>query len=96
MPRPGIKVEQFSEECKEFQAQGHEFSSESYEHEYSFMSSREQERESIRKTTAAFEKVLGQKPAGYLSPGHASKPHTLELVAEAGFVWCADPLNSEY
>ena len=91
----GLKVEQFSDECKEFQAQGHEFSSESYEHEYSFMYTREQERESIQKTVAAFEKVLGQKPTGYLSPGHASTPNTLELVAEAGFVWWADPLNSD-
>jgi len=61
-----------------------------------FRYSREQERESILKTVAALEKVLGQKPTGYLSPGYASKPHTFELVAETGFVWCADPLNSEY
>ena len=91
----GLKVEQFADECREFQAQGHEFSSESYEHEYSFMYTREQERESIQKTVAAFEKTLGQKPTGYLSPGHASTPHTLELVAEAGFIWWADPLNSD-
>jgi peptidoglycan/xylan/chitin deacetylase (PgdA/CDA1 family) len=61
-----------------------------------FRYSREQERESIRKTVAALEKVLGQKPVGYSSPGQALKPRTLELVAEAGFVWCGDPLNSEY
>jgi peptidoglycan/xylan/chitin deacetylase (PgdA/CDA1 family) len=90
----GLKVEQFAAACREFHATGHEFSSESYEHEYSFMYTREQERESIQKTVAAFEKVLGKKPTGYLSPGHASTPNTLELVAEAGFVWWADPLNS--
>jgi peptidoglycan/xylan/chitin deacetylase (PgdA/CDA1 family) len=59
------------------------------------MYTREQEKESIQKTVAAFEKVMGQKPTGYLSPGHASTPHTLELVAEAGIVWWADPLNSD-
>jgi allantoinase len=91
----GLKVEQFADECREFKAKGHEFSSESYEHEYSFMYTKEQERETIQKTVAAFEKVLGQKPTGYLSPGHASTPNTLELVAEAGFVWWADPLNSD-
>ena len=64
----GLKVEQFADECREFKAQGHEFSSESYEHEYSFMYTKEQERETIQKTVAAFEKVLGQKPTGYLSP----------------------------
>jgi len=46
------------------------------------MYTREQERESIAKTVAAFEQVLGEKPTGYLSPGHSSTPHTLELVAE--------------
>jgi len=50
----GLKVEQFSNEVREFKAQGHEFSSEGYEHEYSFMYTREQEQESIRKTVAAF------------------------------------------
>jgi allantoinase len=91
----GLKVEQFPNEVREFKALGHEFSSEGYEHEYSFMHSNEQERESIQKTVAAFEKVLGQKPTGYLSPGHASTPNTLDLVAEAGFLWWADPLNSD-
>lgn len=91
----GLKVEQFPNEVKEFQALGHEFSSEGYEHEYSFMYTKDQERESIRKTIAAFEKVLGRKPTGYLSPGHASTDHTLGLVAEAGFAWWADPLNSD-
>jgi len=91
----GLKVEQFAHECREFKSQEHEFSSESYEHEYSFMYTRDEERESIQKTVTAFERVLGQKPTGYLSPGHASTPHTLELVAEAGLVWWADPLNSD-
>ncbi|MGH7795685.1 MAG: polysaccharide deacetylase family protein, partial [Candidatus Binatia bacterium] len=39
----GLKVEQFADACREFNAKGHEFSSESYEHEYSFMYTREQE-----------------------------------------------------
>ena len=91
----GKKVEQFPDECKEFQAQGHEFSSECYEHEYAFMYTREEERKSIQDTVAAFKNVLGAPPTGYLSPGHASTDNTLELVAEAGFVWWADPLNSD-
>jgi allantoinase len=92
----GKKVEQFADVCREIQAKGHEFSAESYEHEYSYMLTREQERESINKSIAAFQKELGEKPTGYLSPGHSSTPHTLELIAEAGcFLWWADPLNSD-
>jgi peptidoglycan/xylan/chitin deacetylase (PgdA/CDA1 family) len=52
----GLKVEQFAQECREFKAQGHEFSSESYEHEYSFMYTREQERESMQKTSRLLKK----------------------------------------
>ena len=70
----GLKVEQFADECREFKAKGHEFSSESYEHEYSFMYTKEQERETIQKTVAAFEKVLGQKPTGYLSLATLLRP----------------------
>jgi len=92
----GKKVEQFPDVCREIKAKGHEFSAESYEHEYSYMYTREEERESIAKSVAAFEKVLGEKPTGYLSPGHSSTPHTLELVAEQkSFVWWADPLNCD-
>jgi allantoinase len=91
----GLKVEQFADACRYIKSQGHEFSAESYVHEYSYMYTREEEREQIQLSVAAFEKVLGQKPTGYLSPGHASTPDTLGLVAEAGFVWWADPLNSD-
>ena len=59
------------------------------------MYTREEERKSIQDTVAAFKKVLGAPPTGYLSPGHASTDNTLDLVAEAGFVWWADPLNSD-
>src|SRR5438445_247235 len=33
----GLKVEQFADACKEIKSKDHEFSSESYEHEYSYM-----------------------------------------------------------
>jgi peptidoglycan/xylan/chitin deacetylase (PgdA/CDA1 family) len=60
------------------------------------MYTRDQEQEAIRKTIAAFEKVLGQRPTGYLSPGHASTPHALDIIAEAGcFKSCAGPLNRD-
>src|SRR5690349_21016953 len=32
----GLKVEHFADACREIKAKGHEFSSESYEHEYSY------------------------------------------------------------
>ncbi len=91
----GLKVEQFPDIVKEIQAQGHEFSSEGYVHEYSFMYTKNEERESIRKTIKAFESVLGERPYGYLSPGHCHTDNTLDLITDAGYVWWADPLNDD-
>ena len=81
----GLKVEQFAEECKEFQARGHEFSSESYEHGYSFMRTREQELKSIQKTVAAFQQALGQNPTGYLSPGTCLNAAYFRVGRRSGF-----------
>lgn len=79
----------------EIKSQGHEYSSEGYVHEYSFMYTREEEDESMKKTIEAFEDNLGARPTGYLSPGHCHTDNTLELVAENGYTWWADPLNDD-
>jgi hypothetical protein len=49
-----------------------------------------QERESIRQTVAAFERVLKQPFLGYISPGHRPTDKTAEILAEAGYIWDAD------
>ena len=63
----GLKVQQVSDILQEIKPLGHEFSSEGWEHEYSFMYTREQEKESMEKTIKSFEEVLGDRPHGYLS-----------------------------
>ena len=79
----------------EIASQGHEYSSEGFVHEYSYMYTREEEDESMKKTIAAFEECFGTRPTGYLSPGHCYTDNTLDLVAENGYVWWADPLNDD-
>lgn len=91
----GRKAELFPDATRRIKQEGHELSSEGWVHEYSFMMTRAQERQSITKTVKAFETVVGEKPTGYLSPGHAYTNNTLDLVAEAGYVWWADPLDSD-
>jgi len=91
----GLKVQQVSDILQEIKPLGHEFSSEGWEHEYSFMYTREQEKESMEKTIKSFQEVLGDRPHGYLSPGHCFTDNTLDLVAELGYTWWADPLNDE-
>ena len=80
---------------QEIASQGHEYSSEGYVHEYSFMYTREEEDGSMKKTIKAFEDNLGARPTGYLSPGHCHTDNTLELVEENGYTWWADPLNDD-
>ena len=96
----GVKAEELGREenadlLAEVQSQGHEYASEGYVHEYSYMYTREQEDESMKKTIKAFEDAFGQRPTGYLSPGHCFTDNTLDLVAENGYTWWADPLNDD-
>lgn len=86
----GRSVERFPEIALEAQRRGHEMASENYIHEYPVMMDEAVERESIQKTVAAFERVLGQRPLGYISPGHRPTDKTLQIIAEAGYVWDAD------
>ncbi len=86
----GRSVERFPEIARDVQRRGHEMASENYIHEYPVMYDEAAERDSIRKTVAAFEQVLGQRPLGYLSPGHRPTDKTLEIVADAGYIWDAD------
>ncbi len=86
----GRSVERFPEIAREVQRRGHEMASENYIHEYPVMQNEAAERESIQKTVAAFEQVLGQRPLGYISPGHRPTDKTLGIIAEAGYIWDAD------
>ena len=86
----GRTVEKFPEIALEVQRRGHEMASENYIHEYPVMFDEARERESIQQTVAAFERILKQRPLGYISPGHRCTDKTLKLVAEAGYIWDAD------
>ena len=69
---------------------GHDMSSENYVHEYPIVQTEAEERESLTKTVAAFNTVLGVPPQGYISPGHRPSPNTLPLLFELGYRWSAD------
>lgn len=86
----GKTVERFPDIAREVQRRGHEMASESYIHEYPVMFNEAAEGEAIQKTVAAFQRVLGQRPLGYISPGHRPTDKTLQIIAEAGYVWDAD------
>ncbi len=86
----GRSVERFPEMAREVQLRNHEMASENYIHEYPVMFDEKTERESIQNTVAAFERVLKQRPLGYISPGHRPTDKTLGIIADAGYIWDAD------
>ena len=86
----GKRVEVSAELAREVQRRGHDLASENYIHEYPVMYTREEEREELRKTVEAFERVLGVRPSGYISPGHRPTPNTVPLLFEFGYEWDAD------
>jgi peptidoglycan/xylan/chitin deacetylase (PgdA/CDA1 family) len=91
----GAAVEHFPELARRIAERGHEMSSENWNHEYSILQTREQERMEIEQTVNAFREVLGTTPTGYTCPGSLSTPHTYELVAELGYQWIGDFTNTE-
>jgi len=62
----GKRVEVDSDPARNVLCRGDELASESYVHEHPVMYTREEQ----RKTVEAFERVLGVRPSGYISPGH--------------------------
>ena len=86
----GITMEKFPEIAQEIVADGHEVASENYIHDYSFMKSYEEEKADLRRTVEAIEKVVGQRPLGYLSTGIQPSENTAAIVAEEGYLYWAD------
>ncbi len=54
-----------------------------------------EERESIARTGATFERVLGLRPKGWLGPDSAESPRTPQLLAEAGYAYLLDWPNDD-
>jgi len=91
----GLRVERSPELAREVQRRHHEMASENYVHEYPVMYSREEEERSLADTVAAFRKVLGVPPRGYISPGHRPTPNTLPILFDLGYEWDADFQNDD-
>jgi allantoinase len=91
----GKTVEENPDAAKEIVEKGHEAASQTYIHEYPVMFEKEDERRTIQQAVESFQRVLGIKPLGYLSPGVRPTPNTLELIAEEGFVWSSDSVSDD-
>lgn len=92
----GLAAERHPEVVQEISNRGHEVAGHSYDQSVSLVSmSNEEEEEAIRRSIAAIEKAIGQKPHGWLSPGCRCTERTLGLLARYGFSWHSDFLNDD-
>jgi peptidoglycan/xylan/chitin deacetylase (PgdA/CDA1 family) len=91
----GLTVQRLPELAKEIETLGHEIACEHWIHDYAFMKSYEEERESIHKTVSSFEKTLNHHPRGYLSTGIQPTDDIPKILAEEGFLYWVDPQNEE-
>jgi peptidoglycan/xylan/chitin deacetylase (PgdA/CDA1 family) len=91
----GEAVDNFPELARAMAEQGHDMSSENWNHEYSVLQSQDEERAEIERTVDAFVRALGAPPSGYTCPGSLSTPGTYEMVAENGYLSVGDFTHTE-
>jgi allantoinase len=93
----GLVCELFPETILEAKRRGHELACHQWDqaHHPTTFKTREEERESLLRAKAALDSLTGEPTLGYMSQGPRPTPNTLELTAEAGFVWTADYSDSD-
>lgn len=93
----GLVAELFPQSVREVASRGHEIASHGWDQSIHppVFKTKDEERNSIVKSMAALEEAAQQRIVGYMSPGPRPTPNTLELCAEAGFVWTADYSDSD-
>lgn len=89
-----VLAERYPEVVKRIAEAGHDIVAHSYGMDVipAYLTE-EQEKENIARTTEIFEKVIGHKPAGWISPRATPSPNTARLLAEAGYTWHGDTMN---
>lgn len=87
----GRVAELFPEAVKELHAAGHEIVGHGWVNDMPLISlDRFQERELIRRTLDVLASVTGERPVGWVSPGHRINDYTFEHFVEEGIYWTGD------
>jgi peptidoglycan-N-acetylglucosamine deacetylase len=95
---PGHTVDSFPEVVREIAARGHEIGHHGYLHEdpASFGDDKSGERRMYERGIEAIERVTGQKPVGYRSPGWDLSPNSISLLKELGFRYDSSLASDDY
>ena len=87
----GRVAEQFPDALKELHAAGHEIVGHGWANDIYLTSLEpEKERELIRRTLDSIASVTGQRPVGWVSPGHRINAHTFDYLVDEGIFWTGD------
>ena len=84
---PGYVAETHQALVLEIAERGHEVGHHGYMHEPPATLSREREAEVLDRGSAIIQRITGQHPVGYRSPSWELSEHTLELLADRGFLY---------
>jgi peptidoglycan/xylan/chitin deacetylase (PgdA/CDA1 family) len=87
----GRVAEQFPDALKQLHAAGHEIVGHGWANDIYLTSLEpEKERELIRQTLNSIASVTGQRPVGWVSPGHRINAHTFDYLVDEGIFWTGD------
>lgn len=92
----GLAAVRYPGAVKKIHAAGHEIVGHSYAEDIQLvLLSKEEERKEIQTCIKIFQDLIGERPYGWLSSGMRHTEHTLELLAEEGFLWHGDAVNDD-
>lgn len=87
----GLAAEKFPDVAKELHQAGHEIVGHGWANDIPLDSlGPEQERAIIKDTLATLSSVTGQRPIGWVSPGHRINENTFKFLVEEGILWNGD------
>lgn len=91
----GRMAERYPEAVRAAKEAGHEVAGHGWGEEVLDGLSPEEEKTVIEKTVRAIRQVTGEQILGWRSPQARPSPRTAEILADAGFEWRGDLLNSD-
>jgi len=94
----GLTAELWPESVRAARERGHEIAAHQWDQSVfpPMFKTREEERTALVNTKESLERVSGAPVTGYMSPGPRPTPYTLELLAELGFRWVCEYVDSDF